>query len=490
MHAMGICGCEAAPPAKRTRARRKQAAAPAAAPAPAPDVALPVPVLEHERVTVLHGDSLRLLEVIAPGTVDSVVADGPAGIGFMGEQWDDYRRAANTNDAGRDNAFGRLSRSGPEYGRDEAGFIAAMTPIFAAAFAALKPGGHGVFWAIPRTSDWTMRALRAAGFEIRDQIHDLLAADELLQAFLESLDDEQRLAFLRLVESQASPLLYWVYGQGMPKSKAHLKPAVEHWILVRKPVVGSAKKNTVELGTGLLQIDEARIGTSDNLNGGAYSGGGRPSSLAGHTGQAGGRGSMFEAGGGRLDPGAFVQPSGRWPANLTLAHSSSCEPERDGGTCAPGCPVAEFDAQSGATGARAPVRGTEPSAAVEVGGVTNPRRRVPGAFHVDSGGASRFFFTAKPPASEKRAGLADTTAKHPTVKPLALMRWLVRLVTPPGGLVLDPFAGSGTTLLAALEEGRRAIGIERESKYLPILLGRVKHTISGMAPATDCVAAG
>jgi site-specific DNA-methyltransferase (adenine-specific) len=525
MHELGLCGCVASPvavtsppvtpiAAKRTKRAKRQDEA-AAAPAPTADVALPVPVLEHELATVLHGDSLRLLEAVAPNSVDAVVTDPPAGIGFMGEEWDDYRRAANENDANRDSAFGRLSRSGPEYGRDEAGFIAAMTPIFAAAFAALKPGGHGVFWAIPRTSDWTLRALRAAGFETRDQVLDLLAADELLAIFLESLDGEQLQAFIRIVESQSSPYLYWLYGQGMPKSHAHLKPAAEHWILVRKPCDGSAKANVKRWGTGELNIDEARIGVDWNTDPN------RRGWQGGNT-AAGARGMW-----GSLAAERVAQPDagGRWPANVTLEHAPGCdlvgtstedrllrEPAGEvadatyrGGRpssravgsepvtqdvycCAPGCPVAALDAQAGTrrTGGRRAGQPRGENAVFGKSGGSVANEDVPPSVGV----ASRFFFCAKPGNSEKRAGLEDTAAKHPTVKPLGLMRWLVRLVTPAGGLVLDPFAGSGTTLVAALQEGRRVIGIERESKYLPIVLGRVRHQLSGFAAQGTPVASG
>lgn len=522
MHELGLCGCTAAAPAPapaepapvtpiteaqgRRRSRRRAAPdqAPAAA-APPPDVALPVPVLEHELVTVLHGDSLRLIEAVPPNSVDSIVTDPPAGIGFGGEEWDDYRRAANENDAGRANAFGRLSRTGPEYGRDEAGFIAAMTPIFRAAFEALKPGGFGVFWAIPRTSDWTLRALRAAGFETRDQTLDLIAGDELLLAFLDGLDGEQLQAFMRLVESQASPFLYHLFGQGMPKSRAHLKPGGEHWILVRKPFKGSAKKNAARWGTGHLSIDDARIGTDDELKIGT-----------GRMGYGGADGS---------NPGE-QHPLGRWPVNVVAEHLSDCElvgiatedrplrepagevddvayrggrPSSKGaGTeavttdvyrCAPGCPIAALDAQAGKRrtgGLRAGQRrgvnavfGKSPRSAAAATDVP-----------ASTGVASRFFFCAKPSKREKRVGLEGVEIKHPTVKPLALMRWLVRLVTPAGGLVLDPFAGSGTTLVAALVEGRRVIGIEREAKYLPIVVGRVRHHLSGFTANETPVASG
>jgi site-specific DNA-methyltransferase (adenine-specific) len=131
--------------------------------------------------------------------------------------------------------------------------------------------------------------------------------------------------------------------------------------------------------------------------------------------------------------------------------------------CTPDCPVRLLDEQSGNVGAFAPVRGTEPSKAVEPGAITGERARAPGAFYEDTGGASRFFYTPKANKAERNLGGIDN--RHPTVKPLELMRWLCRLVTPPGGIILDPFAGSGSTVVAALREGFRCIGIEREADY-------------------------
>ena len=94
-----------------------------------------------------------------------------------------------------------------------------------------------------------------------------------------------------------------------------------------------------------------------------------------------------------------------------------------------------------------------------------------GAEYDDAGGASRFFYVAKAPKSERPR--TDDGVAHPTVKPLALMRWLVRLVTPPGGVVLEPFAGSGTTVEACILEGFDCIAIEREADYLPLIQARI-----------------
>ena len=120
-------------------------------------------------------------------------------------------------------------------------------------------------------------------------------------------------------------------------------------------------------------------------------------------------------------------------------------------------------------GASAPVKGTESSAASS-GKVTGKRERVKGAFHADAGSASRFFYCAK--ASKADRGPENN---HPTVKPTDLMAYLCRLVTPPGGIVLDPFMGSGSTGKAAVREGFGFIGMEMDPDYFEIAKTRIKH---------------
>ena len=105
--------------------------------------------------------------------------------------------------------------------------------------------------------------------------------------------------------------------------------------------------------------------------------------------------------------------------------------------------------------------------------MTGERARVPGAFHGDRGGASRFFYTSK--ASGKDRGRDEHGNDHPTVKPTDLMRWLCRLVTPPGGLVLDPFMGSGSTGCAAVAEGFRFVGIDLDQRHVDIATRRLAH---------------
>ncbi len=247
--------------------------------------------------------------------------------------------------------------------------------------------------------------------------------------------------------------LMWLYGSGFPKGRACLKPAWEPVILARKP--GPMR----ELG-----IEECRIETGDNLNGGAYSGGERP--------------SFHAAPHGRLQPSDYTPPAGRWPANVILDEAAA----------------AMVDGQTGNRLGYATQRHLTDASDKSVFGVSASPDRESVAFN-DSGGASRFFYCPKASRAERNAGLegmperytardngysdklSDTKLPranhHPTVKPLSLMRWLVRLVAREGDLVLDPFTGSGTTGVACVEEGRDFIGIERESEYVEIARRRI-----------------
>ena len=215
--------------------------------------------------------------------------------------------------------------------------------------------------------------------------------------------------------------LAWLYGSGFPKSHSvgkstgderyaghgtALKPAFEPIILARKPFKGTVAANVLEHGTGAINVDACRIGT----------------------------------------------PSGRWPANVVLdQHTAAWVDEQSGVLKSGGYPPAGGQRSHVATYGK-------------------PNSRGEARFGSSEGGASRFFYTAKAPKSERPN---VDGVQHPTVKPLAIMQWLLRLATPPGGTVLDPFAGSGTTIEAALIEGFNPVGIEMEADYLPLIQHRI-----------------
>ena len=278
----------------------------------------------------------------------------------------------------------------------------------------LKPGGHLLAFAGSRTQDLMGLAVRLAGFEIRDSIA-------------------------------------WLHAQGFPKGKSQLKPAHEPVILARKPPEGNVAANVLKHGTGALNIDACRIYATDDDRALMEARSHPNGTKAGSSG--GGIAMQFDK------PHGFKShPSGRWPANVVLDESQA----------------AELDRQSGnvKTGATKPHRRDPDSSPMfKVG------KWMTHSQPASEGGASRFFYVAKAPKSERP--VVDGTA-HPTVKPLALIRWLVRMVTPPGGTVLDPFAGSGTTLEAAMLEGFNVTGIEREADYLPLIQARIDRATAAL----------
>lgn len=238
----------------------------------------------------------------------------------------------------------------------------------------------------------------------------------------------------------------WLYGNGFPKSNGVLKPAFEPIIVARKLPEGTVANNVAVFGTGNMNVDVCRtdyLSEDDRLSA-------VPQGRATSRSYTAGLGTSDEV---RKDF-EVKETSGRWPTNVLLDE----------------CQAADLDEQSGVS---ISVAGSPRSGVNGTGwGMTNT-----GAEYNDSGGASRFFPTfkwqAKAPPKERPKG--EDGLQHPTVKPLELMRWLVRLVTPPGGTVLDMFAGSGTTLEAARLEGFSSIGVENHEPYLELIQQRLSR---------------
>ncbi|RED06947.1 site-specific DNA-methyltransferase [Ectopseudomonas oleovorans] len=405
-----------------------------------------------DRYTLHLGDCLETLRAMPACSVDSVVTDPPYGIRFMGKSWDGAdiearasyraRMPSHAGACGPNGGHRSVAAEAGKYDLTPAGMLAfqAFTLEWASeCLRVLKPGGHLLSFAAARTYHHMAVGIEMAGFEIRDQI-------------------------------------MWVFGSGFPKSHnlkgehegwgTALKPAHEPICVARKPLVGTVAANVAAHGTGAINIDGCRVHSGDS-HGYAYTvqrmAPGADQNKTGKTHQAG---VAFE---GRTK-------DGRWPANLI--HDGSEEV------------VALFPAEAGAA---APVRGTEASSA-SVGRVTGQRARIEGAFHADTGSAARFFYCAKTSRADRNEGLQDpgpqfkhgatlrqventaTTGNiHPTVKPTDLMAYLCRLVTPHGGIVLDPFMGSGSTGKAAMREGFQFIGCEQEESYMAIARARIEH---------------
>jgi site-specific DNA-methyltransferase (adenine-specific) len=383
---------------------------------------------------VVTGDCLKVMRGMEADSIDAIVTDPPAGISFMGKGWDH-------------------DRGGAEH------WIAWLSEVMREALRVAKPGAHALVWALPRTSHWTGTAIERAGWEVRDQLHHVFGS-----GFPKSLD-----------VSKATGAARWS-GWGTA-----LKPAHEVWWLARKPLEGTVAWNVLEHGTGGLNVDACRVA------GAGESPTEERRATARRTGHApiNGETAAESNAKGRINRRGSVQawmeprPSdllGRWPPNLLLSHPS-CN-----GACVTGCPVAEMDRQSGESASRdgASNGGFREDSPGVVGFLRGSRGMLPPG-RGDSGGASRFFptfhYVAKPSRRERDAGV--TRNLHPTVKPLKLLDWLTRLVTPPGGTVLDPFAGSGSTGCAAVRLGFDFIGIEQVGQYTAI----AKRRIWAAAPA-------
>lgn len=479
---------------------------------------------------LILGDCLEILPTLEADSIDALVTDPPAGISFMGKSWDH-------DHGGRDN------------------WIAAFAAIFRECLRVLKPGAHGLVWALPRTSHWAATALEDAGFEVRDVV-----VHHFGSGFPKSLDvgkaidkeagtEREDLGPNPKYKGHTQNIVKGRYASNPGKSSpgksleeraritipatpeaekwngwgTALKPASEFYILVRKPLgERTVAVNVLRHGTGAINVDAGRIGVE---------------------GEDTGRKSISKPyGGAALNDSASVPQDstghgkGRFPANLVLSHSAACRRvgEKDvkgsrklGGIsrrgqravlgdygmnptemksqcnpdgtetvaaweCVPGCPVKELDDQGGelTSGTLRGERATGQSAVYGNFGQNPVAENFPGS----TGTASRFFYQAKAPNAEKsfycldclrifqveyRADhkhgheTRDHIVQHPTPKAIQLMQYFVKLITPPNGIVLDPFMGTGSTGMAC--NGFGFVGIERDEAYFEIAKHRLAN---------------
>jgi site-specific DNA-methyltransferase (adenine-specific) len=395
-----------------------------------------------------HGDCLTVMASMPENTFDAVVCDPPYELNFMGRSWD---------------------RSG----------VAFQASTWAQVLRVLKPGGHLLAFGGTRTYHRMVCAIEDAGFEIRDMIGWLYGS-----GFPKSLDvskaidkaagaerkvigtklgmpgyslkandtgDHDRIVYGQFTDAEsecaitapATPEAAQWQGWGTA-----LKPAQEPICVARKPLSEeTVAANVLRWGTGALNIDASRVPVDPEADASQLRIMQRGQRAEDTSGQTWG----LSKGGG--DVPQVLRPEGRWPANAI--HDGSGE-------------VLEAFAAAGERTSGKPGvmrKGTNDGACY---GAESRPPGTPMTGFGDSGSAARFFYCAKANKAD-RAG-----SKHPTIKPVALMRHLVTLVTPPGGLVLDPFAGSGTTLQAAVESGFNVIGIEQEAEYHSDILNRMK----------------
>jgi DNA modification methylase len=406
---------------------------------------------EGEQVTLYHGNCIEVMKNLPENSVDSIVTDPPYELGFMGKSWDSSGVAFNVE-------------------------------VWKEALRVLKPGGHFIAFSGSRTYHRMAVAIEDAGFEIRDQIMWIYGS-----GFPKSFNISKGIdkAAGAPVKQGKAFKVAGEYGdrqlrdpeQGQEREEMRhdaitdeakqwqgwgtaLKPAHEPMVLARKPLIGTVAANVLTYGTGGLNIDGARVA-------------GEPVPIN--------KLEEWSGFGQKIEPNyeQTMNTQGRWPANVI--HDGSDEV------------VAGFPQSKG--GAYPAKRGQAVNTAFAGGQETEGGFRAMG----DDGSAARFFYCAKASKRDRNEGLdgfeevvaggmqgrqdgsmgSITMNKnhHPTVKPTDLMRYLIRLVTPPAGTVLDPFMGSGSTGKAAIYENKNFIGIEMTDEYLPIAKARIDFAI-------------
>ena len=375
-----------------------------------------------ERLTLHHGDCLSVLRNLPDCFVDSVVTDPPYGLSFMGKRWD---------------------------------YDVPSIEVWAECLRVLKPGGHLLAFAGTRTQHRMAVRIEDAGFEIRDMIAWVYGS-----GFPKSLDvskaidkaagaEREVVATRKVTDSDIGQSSGWnaldtssgVYNYTAPTTPeakqwegwgTALKPALEPITVARKPLIGTVAENVLHYGTGAINVDGGRVGQREKEQ---------------FTGIK--NGSINAYGDYFYPKGEKALPAGRWPANFI--HDGSEE-----ATDLLGASARFFYC-------------AKASKADRDGGCEKLQERSAGECVDRVEGSAGM--------ESPRAGAGRTSGSrnhHPTVKPTDLMRYLCRLVTPPSGIVLDPFMGSGSTGKAAMLEGFAFVGIEREAEYVEIAKARIE----------------
>lgn len=425
------------------------------------------------RVNLYTGDCLDILKTLEANSVDAVITDPPYGLSDHPER--DVTACLTAwlkGDAYRPNKRGFMGHSwdawvpGPE--------------VWKEVHRVLKPGGHLAVFAGSRTHDLMSIGLRIAGFELKDTLMWIYS-----QGFPKSFNVKK--AIEKSTQSDAVANEWAGWGTA-------LKPAFEPILLFRKPLQGTIAQNVLAHHTGALNIDACRVAIDDTQN--AATDGIAPDAdnetPRGRTGEASAQRRYSERGSTNFaaKPGPRGgDPAGRWPANVILDGSDEV--------------ISHFpQSTSGAMKANSKRAAQDEPGSVCYG--TFGGNITSHDIGKSEGSAARFFYCPKISRKDRHEGLNDPGAQfkhgvtlrqienvacggnnHPTVKPTALMRWLVRLITPPHGMVLDPFMGSGSTGKAALLENKQFTGIEMNPDWLNIAKARIDYAIAAASDTSN-----
>jgi DNA modification methylase len=460
---------------------------------------------------LINNDCIVAMKEMPENSVDAIVTDPPYGLEFMGKEWDAPWKNAEVVSTTSKSANGIFHDkgfdSGIRYsrGHTEMREFQKWCELWAIeALRVLKPGGHLLAFSGSRTYHRMTCAIEDAGFEIRDQImwvygsgfpksHNVSKAidkeagaeREVIRVLPSSRAKASDSGFMMAEKLETAPSTdaakQW---QGWGTA---LKPAHEPIVLARKPLIGTVANNVLTFGTGGLNIDGTRVAHLSEADRASATPQGKVTSNK----MAGSAPDVENEG--RVDVERPDTSLGRFPANFI--HDGSDE-------------VVELfpsnnkpsGIASGATRGKLGTQGRFGSATGENMGES--------AFYGDTGSAARFFYCAKTSKRDRNEGLdgfkeknnrkmmgnANNTAEtasvgferfqgtpsannHPTVKPTALMQYLVRLITPPNGIVLDPFMGSGSTGKACAYEGFDFIGIDQSAEYVEIARARIEFAL-------------
>lgn len=418
---------------------------------------------QDKHIEVYLGDCVEVMKQFSCHCVTAIVTDFPYGIGFMNRGWD--------KPTGKE--WGYFPGSGNRLTSEESlNYQYAVMEWTTEMLRVLKPGGFLLGFGGTRTFHRLTCGIEDAGFEIRDCIMWMYGSGFPKSHNISKAIDKELGKEREVIGKRKHPTLKDVSKIEEQVSAAHgdnkwarewdltapaspeaviwegygtaLKPAYEPILVAMKPLDGTFADNAMNCGVAGLNIDNCRIETIDNLNGVCYSKNKK---------EDGQWGTMHNYAG-----KSFTQPKGRWPANIIL--------DEEAGHL--------LDRQSGHLKSGKLLTHHHRSGSGLVGSSTFKIRERTGEecnFGGDDGGASRFFYCAK--ASRKERGESNN---HPTVKPLSLMKYLVKLVAmPQETVILDPFLGSGTTAIACKELGVKCIGIEKEQEYFDIAKERIEN---------------
>jgi site-specific DNA-methyltransferase (adenine-specific) len=406
---------------------------------------------------LMQGNSLELLKTIEDNSVDAIVTDPPYGLSQHSQG--DIVNALTAWLAGEEYTHGKAGFMGKAWDS----FVPSPM-LFKECYRVLKHGGHILCFAGSRTQDLMSLSIRLAGFEMRDACLWLYGSGfpkgqnigksvdkklgnkrEKIQNPFHGRNPNGRNNGDNLYGIDTRTDLTTDFSKGNSEWEGwntNLKPAYEPIIMARKPLDGTVVNNVLKHGVGGLNIDACRVKTDD---------------VVGWGGKSVGNNQTYQRGWNDSEPRRHTQ--GRYPANIILDGSESVE--------------ALFPFTKSPSG----YSQRKASSNNCMSGGNTERFSLNG--HGDAGSATRYFYHAKASKADRDEGVNGMNP-HPTVKPTQLMRYLVKLVTPQGGTVLDPFMGSGSTGKACMLEGMRFIGMELSEEYVKIAEARIEHAYNQM----------